>query len=79
MKKHGNAKYKFDQLIKVGDIITERPNNVYSLKAAFRQYNVKRQKEGHPNMVVIFNEYGGKRVDVELHALTTPKTIDPII
>jgi len=78
MKKHGNAKYKFDKLINVGDVITEYPNNVYSLKSAFRAFNIKRQKEGKENMVVIFNEYGGKRVDVELHALTVPKTIDPV-
>lgn len=66
MNKHGNTKYKFDRLINIGDVITEKPNNPYSLKAAFRNFNQKRAKDGLPELAVLFNEYGGKRVDIEL-------------
>lgn len=76
MKKHGNTKYKFSDLINVGDIITERPNNIYSLKAAFRAYNINYAKETGNSLIVVFNEYGGKRCDIELHAIVKAKTID---
>lgn len=68
MKKHGNVKYKFADLKEVGDTITEKPNNVYSLKAAFRNYNTKRESENLPKLKVRFNEYGGKRVDIVLES-----------
>jgi hypothetical protein len=74
MKKHGNTKYKFDHLINIGDTITERPNNVYSLKAAFRQFNLKRKNNNEPELEVSFEEYGGKRCDV---VLTGFKTLTP--
>lgn len=69
---HGNTKYKFHKLEKIGDIITERPNNIYSLKAAFRNYNLRLEKENKPTLKVLFNEYGGKRVDVELLNFINP-------
>lgn len=66
MNKHGNVKYKFYDLINIGDKINERPNNIYSLKAAFRQFNKNRIKSGEQELNVLFNEYGGKRVEIEL-------------
>lgn len=76
MNKHGNTKYKFYELINIGDVITEKPNNIYSLKAAFRQFNKNYEKQTGNSLVVLFNEYGGKRVDVELHSIVKAKTID---
>ena len=66
MKKHGNVKYRFHELLNVGDRITERPNNIYSLKAAFRNFNIKRDKDSLPTLIVEFDEYGCRRVDITL-------------
>lgn len=71
MKKHGNVKYKFHELVNIGDVITEKPNNIYSLKAAFRAFNKKRTDAKEPALVVDFDEYGGKRVDVRLKSFTS--------
>lgn len=73
MKKHGNVKYRFHELVNIGDRITERPNNIYSLKAAFRNYNIKRNNEDLPTLIVDYDEYGGKRVDLTLKRFEDPK------
>lgn len=73
MNKHGNTKYKFDKLINIGDTITEKPNNPYSLKAAFRNYNLKRTKEGKPELVVSFSDPINKYIHIQLCNILPPR------
>lgn len=59
---HGNKKYFFDELKKIGDEIIVDPKNIYSLKNQARLYI----KETNPDMVFDYLQRGSKVAVVRL-------------
>lgn len=58
---HGNKKYFFDKLEKIGDEIIVEPKNIYSLKNQARLYI----KETDETMKFDFEDHKGGKVSVK--------------